>query len=250
MISLMLFGLAIPLAVLGAIALRLTVAVYTGIRPEIAAMPTRRPRGEPEVAATLTRPTPATGGTDITATSPIGTEQRITGAPPADVPADEEAEPGPMTIPAFKMAFATLAIVLFGTAFLTGAVRLVVLALMAILQGKGMVGPGDHGQVATVAEAMLLPVAFFLLALLLRDLLPTTFNNACVLAALSLVAFCLVVLLWYAVLWVVLTLGGWLFTWLKPTPVPTAALLLAVPLLVRAFFRLDLAGRSGQNRCR
>lgn len=243
MISFALFILAIPLAVLGAIALRLTVAVYTGLRPELAP----RPRLEPDLVGSFARPTPAEGGTDFTATSPLGTEQRITGEPPADAPTDEEAEPGPLTLPAFKMAFATLAIVLFGTAFLTGAVRLVMLALMAILQSKGMVGPGDHGPVATVAEAMLLPVGFFLLALLLRDLLPTTFNNACVLAALSLVAFCLVVLLWYAVLWVVLTLGGWLFTWLKPTPAPTAALLLAVPLLLRAFFRLDVAGRSGHN---
>ncbi len=242
MISFSLFWFAIPLAILGAIALRVTVGLYRMFVPSVALVPERRPRPEPrpEVVAVT-----GESGADIT-DRPALREERFSHEPlagAASVEADGETESGPMTVPAFKMAFAALAIVFFGTAFLTAFSRLFLMAIVFILQGKGMLGPGSPDALYLAVEVALLPTGLLLMARLLQDLLPTTFVNGCILVAWWLFGFVAYLFFLGLAWWAITAFCGWGFKLLQPSA--STALLLICPVFVRVFFALDFPGRRG-----
>lgn len=222
MIAFSLFWFAIPLAIFGAIALRMTVATFLMIdppRPQPATPRTSEPESKepaptPMVKEMLT-------GTDITATAPARKEG-ITSIPTVTHAAEEgeddteeETPTGPMQVPPFKAAWALLVVVLVGTACMAAFARMVVLAIVAILQSKGMVGEGDFCAIFTAVEAMLLPLGLLLLARLLRDFLPTTFTNACLIVLLSLVVFCVVVAAIFGLLNAVIAFFSWCFSFYR-----------------------------------
>jgi hypothetical protein len=237
-ISCFLFGLAIPLAVFASPLLRFTIWLYNGLAGWALPAP-RQLRTQPAVAAVpAARDSHKELASDQVTRQPKKQTTSVTHIPTAEPATAADTVPGQLHVPPFKMAVATLFVVLLGTAIASGFGKLVVMAVLEIIRGKTFGAPADFSRVYNVVELLLLPVGFLLLARLLQEQLPADFLTSCLVTAMYLLIFLLFILVLIGLLTLVFAVIGWMGFYGKPHAATEA--LLAIPHFAGAEILLDI----------
>jgi hypothetical protein len=206
--SCFLFGFAIPLAVFASPLLRFSVWLYNGLAGWVLPTP-HIPRPEPEELAEAGARSHEPLVSDQVTTAPTLSPQSVTTIPTAES-LPEEAVSTHLHVPAFKMAVFTLLVVLIATSIVAGFGKLLAMAVLEVVRGRGGASRTDFSTVYTIVEILLLPLGFLLLARMLQELLPADFVTACLVAALYLVLFVLTVLVLVGLLKLWFLFVGWL----------------------------------------
>jgi hypothetical protein len=205
--SCFLFGFAIPLAVFASPLLRFSVWLYNGLAGWVLPIP-HIPRPETEELVEAGARSQEQLTSDLVTATPTRSPQAVTTVPTAES-LPEEAVSTHLHVPAYKMAVATLFLVLIATAIVAGFGKLLAMALLEVVRGKGGASRTDFSTVYNIVEILLLPLGFLLLARMLQELLPADFVTACLVAALYLVLLLLTVLVLVGVVKLWFLFVGW-----------------------------------------